>query len=298
MVLRSSLAMNDNPSAEPERSNRVFDYGNDTYLSDTDPTERGFGMDGMMLALADAIDGRDYEADKNEWDDAHELDPSVKAEDLYSDTDEPSDRQAKRMKIFHREQGFDLLRIEDEEIYDAWKSGPEAVDMLRNRERRGILTVYGKPTKRPITEEDLETLYGKYEKLFAAPWHRTGECTECEDKSDGQFAPYTIFKKARWGDNESKETWHFTDPDSFLPIKRAYVKYKKACRGLDKQKQQIKDHEPIIAENKEREKQGKKPIPLNETKVDRFVRELDEGTRIPPRDEESKERAEKQKKGD
>ncbi|KAL8724389.1 MAG: hypothetical protein Q9181_006848 [Wetmoreana brouardii] len=282
------------PSFAPTaRSEHVYDYGyEDDSLSNT-MAERGSALPTEMLGLVFALQCRDHEADSKEWEDAHKSDPSAKAEDIYSDTDELSDSQSEQEKFRKRREGFDQLRFEDQEIYDAWERGPESVERLRSRERRGILTVYGKQPKRAITEEDLEVLYGHYEKLFTAPGHKLGGCEKCEDNSDGIYPDYTIFKKLRYGPI-SDEKWHFPSTDSFVHIRRAYHKYKKVCKGLEKQKRQAKDHDPIIAENRERENQGKKLIPPNETKVERFVRELDEGTRIAPTAEEKKERAEKE----
>ncbi|KAL8704728.1 MAG: hypothetical protein Q9201_002112 [Fulgogasparrea decipioides] len=279
--------------APTARSEHIYDYGSDDDLLSNKMAERGSALPTEVLGLVFALQCRDHEADSEEWENAHKTDPSAGAEDIYSDTDGPSDQQAQDMNFRKRREGFDQLRFEDQEIYDAWERGPESVKRLRNQERRGILNVYGKPPKRTITEEDLEVLYRHYEKLFAAPGHKLGGCEKCDDNSDGRYADHTIFKKPRYGPT-SVEKWHFPSTDPFIHIKRAYRKYKQVCKGLEKQKQQEKDHEPIIAENKEREKQGKKPIPLNETKVERFVRELDEGTRIAPTAEEKKECTEKE----
>ena len=168
---------------------------------------------------------------------------------------------------------------------------------MRSREQRDILAIYGKPPKRPISAEDFQDLYSKYEKLFVNPRHPTGQCTKCEDRTENTWAFCTIFKQERWGEDNSTDTWHFPTKAPLQPIKSADIRYEKVCKGFDKQIEQAKERESTIAENEEREKEGKKPIPLTELRVDRFVRELEEDSGVATTYEAAKrQKAEKERR--
>ncbi|KAL8867393.1 MAG: hypothetical protein Q9174_005694 [Haloplaca sp. 1 TL-2023] len=275
---------------QPERQDEPFRFKSGDRATNVDPFHNWATMDQHMIAHMQSL--RNLKIDKNHWEDVHKVDASAQAEHLYSDSDdEQLDSKAAREKYIREQNSLALLAIEDEAIYDAWKSGSEAVDRLRSREQRGILAVYGKPPKRPITQEDCEALYSKYEQLFNSPGHLTSQCTNCYDWTGGDtWAFCTVFKQERWGEDKSTVTWHFSSKASVQPIKSAYIRYEKACKGLDRQIQQAKDREPIIAENKEREKKGNKPIPLDELRVDRFVRELEEDPDIATTYEAAKQR--------
>ncbi|KAI4195823.1 MAG: hypothetical protein LQ350_006969 [Teloschistes chrysophthalmus] len=268
------------------RTESYFDYGyeqqnleSDLKSADAYRPPAG-GLMGLMEKISDSWSGRDKDADEKEWEDAHQLDPTVDAANLFEDSDEPSSGEAAEAKYRERKEAGGRLLIDDREIYEAWEEGPHAVKVLIDREHHAILTVYGKPAKRTITEDDLAVLYAQYEKHFTEPGHQVGECNACEDKGDGKYASFTVIKKSRLGlGNDHPQPphtlWHFPSNSSFPVIKKAYRKYQKAHVGFAKQK----EHEPLIAaENEKREAQGKKPISLHESRVERIIRELDEGT--------------------
>ncbi|KAL9583034.1 MAG: hypothetical protein Q9212_002938 [Teloschistes hypoglaucus] len=273
--------------AKKPRTDSYYDYGyeeqnlqSDLKNADAYRPPAG-GLMGLMEKISDSWSGRDKDADEKEWEDAHQSDPTVDAANLFDDSDEPLSGEAAEAKYRERKEAGGRLLVDDREIYEAWEEGPHAVKVLIDREHHAILTVYGKPAKRTITEDDLAVLYAQYEKHFTEPGHQVGECNACEDKGDGKYASFTVSKKPRLDpDHEQPDTlWHFPSNSSFPAIKKVYRKYQKACVGLAKQK----EHEPLIAvENSKREAQGKKPISLHESRVERIIRELDEGTRVAP----------------
>ncbi|KAI4105610.1 MAG: hypothetical protein L6R37_002688 [Teloschistes peruensis] len=275
--------------AKKPRTESYFDYGREeqnleSNLKSADAyAPPSGGLMGFMEKISDGWAGRDKDADEKEWEKAHQFDPTVGAENLFEDSDEPSSGEAAETKYRERKKAGGRLLIDDQEIYQAWEEGPYAVQVLIDREHHAILTVYGKPAKRTITEEDLAVLYTQYEKRFTESGHQVGECKDCEDKGDGKYASFSITKKPRLDlDHDHSQPpdtlWHFTSNSSFPAIKKAYRKYQKAHNGFGKQKEKA----PLIAENEKRESQGKKPIPLHETRVERIIRELAEGARVAP----------------
>ncbi|KAI4240912.1 MAG: hypothetical protein LQ352_007537 [Teloschistes flavicans] len=279
-------ASTDTQSSSKPRSATFFDYGfadknleSDLKSADAYRPPPG-NLFGFIGKISDSWAGRAKDADEKEWADAHHNDPTVDAEHLYEDSDEPTSREDAEAKIQERKQAGGRLLIDDREIYEAWEDGEDAVKVLIDREHRAILTVYGKPAKRTITEDDLAILYTQYEKHFTEPGHQVGECKDCEDKADGKYALFSVAKKPRLDlDNHQPDPlWHYPSESPFPDIKKAYGKYKKAYNGFGKQKEK----EPIIAENEKREAQGKKTISLHESRVERIIRELDEGIRVAP----------------
>ncbi|KAL8722485.1 MAG: hypothetical protein Q9225_001049 [Loekoesia sp. 1 TL-2023] len=249
-------------------------------------------------------DSNRREVGRREWEEAQQIEPSAKAEDLYP---EEPDQFAMSYSEWSRRRVDELLKhrearrcglIKDEDIYDAIRAGSTVTEQLRDRERRWILDKEGIPSRRPITIEDLDTLFENYVKLLGAPGHQVPGCTKCETASaQGKLYSYTIVKRTREG-GKSDEQWHYRSKKEANEVERACNKFLRALVGFARQEKNAKEKAPIVAENFEREKAGKKPIPLNETCVEKWVREIEEGTRRAPAAEsdsksESKEEAAK-----
>ncbi|KAL9604517.1 MAG: hypothetical protein Q9219_000482 [cf. Caloplaca sp. 3 TL-2023] len=228
------------------------------------------------------------EAGRTEWEEAQQIDPSAKAEELYP---EAPDRFAMSSSEWSRHRVDELLKhkeasrcglIKDQDIHDAIKAGPDMIEKLRDRERRWILDKEGIPPKRPITTEDLDILYNRYVNLLGAPGHKVPGCDNCKKASvRGQDYFYTINRMTFEG-GRSTEQWHYPDRKDANQVDRACSKFLRALVGFARQEKRAKANVPIVLENIEREKTGKKPIPLNETRVEKWVREIDEGIRVVP----------------
>ncbi|KAL8929891.1 MAG: hypothetical protein Q9208_001035 [Pyrenodesmia sp. 3 TL-2023] len=248
------------------------------------------------------------EAGRKEWEQAHQFDPNAKAEDLYPEAPDiltmprPEYHKRKGEEYFKHRNARRFEIIKDKDYDYAIKAGPEVIEQMRDLERRYILDKEGVPPKRPVTAEDLDTLYANYVRLLSAPAHKFPGCLLCEKAARaGKFYYYTIKLKTRAG-GESDEAWHFHDNTEAKPAERACKKFLKALVGFELQKKKASIQAPIIAENVEREKAGKKPIPLNETRIEKMVREINEGhaaARVPEPDakpETSEEREERRAK--
>lgn len=232
---------------------------------------------------------------REEWEEAQNVEPSAEAEDLWS---ELPDQIALSYSEWSQRRVDELLKhqearrcglIRDEDIYDAYLAGPALVEQLRDRERRSILDREGTPPRRPIRQEDIDTLYEGYVELLGAPGHKVPGCTKCETASaQGQFYSYTTIKRTREG-GKSNEQWHYPNRKEANTAERACDKFLRALVGFARQEKKAKENLPIIAENALREKAGKKPIPLNETRVEKLVREIEEGTRTFPSTEPNPE---------
>ncbi|KAL8684696.1 MAG: hypothetical protein Q9218_008182 [Villophora microphyllina] len=254
-----------------KHSEAYFDYGyepeslkRDLKYAKAYPSTLNAWLDTFL----DAEDGRALDADQKEWEEAHKTDATANAENLYDDdSDEPTDEDDREDKEEERIWALRRLLVDDKEVCRAYAEEPATFQKLIDREHRAILTVYGKPAKRTITVDDLEILYSKYEDFFADPGHRIGGCEQCKDKSDGKYASHCTIKKSRLDDQQPQELWHFPSEELNPGIERSFKKYKQVFNGFGKQKEK----ESIIAENKERETQGKKPIPLNESRLERIT---------------------------
>ncbi|KAL8996171.1 MAG: hypothetical protein Q9188_006623 [Gyalolechia gomerana] len=232
---------------------------------------------------------------RREWDEAQHLDPSTEAKDLWP---EPPDQFAMSHSEWSQRRVDELLKrrearrcglIKDVDIYDAIRAGPEFIEQLCDRERRSILDREGIPPKRPVRLEDIDTLYENYVKLLGAPGHKVPGCIKCEKASaQGKLYSYTTIRRTREG-GKSDEQWHYPSKKEANPAERACDKFLMTLVGFARQEKKAKENLPIIAENTEREKSGKKPIPLNETRVEKWVREIEEGTRAVPSGETDSE---------
>ncbi|KAI4114228.1 MAG: hypothetical protein LQ338_008030 [Usnochroma carphineum] len=243
-------------------------------------------------------DPKRREAGIKEWEQAQQSDPSAKAEDLYPEAPDflamprPEYHDRKIEELFKHRDARRYELIKDEDIYDAIKAGPAVVEQLRDWERRWILDKEGVPPKRPITASDLDTLYSNYVNLLGPPGHKFPGCIRCEKSSAKKlFAYYTHKKKTREG-GESDEAWHFRDNHEAKPVDRARKKFLKALVGFHAQEKKAKEQALIVAKNISRAETGKKPIPLNETRVEKFVREIDEGIRTLPSDDPASDEGE------
>ncbi len=241
------------------------------------------------------------EVGRKEWEQAHQFDPNAKAEDLYPEAPDilamprPEYHKRKAEEYFKHRNARRFAIIKDEDYDYAIKAGPEVVEQMRDLERRYILDKEGVPPKRPITTEDLDVLYANYVRLLGAPAHKFPGCVLCEKAARlGKFYYYTIKLKTRAG-GESDEAWHFRDNHEAKPAERAGKKFLEALVGFESQKKKEAIQAPIIAENKERVKAGKEPIPLNETRMEKIMREIKEGhpdARVPEPDPEPETKAE------
>ncbi|KAI4112492.1 MAG: hypothetical protein LQ345_006366 [Seirophora villosa] len=229
------------------------------------------------------------EAGCREWEQAQQLDLSAKAEELYPEApdflDMPRGEYHRRKvdELFkHRDaRRFEIIKVDD--IYNAIRAGPAVIKQLRDWERRWILDKEGVPPKRPITSEDLDVLYANYVNLLGAPGHKFPGCVKCEKAAPlGKFYYHTIKKMTREG-GESDEAWHFRDNREAKFAEHACKRFLKTLVGFEVQKKKAAENALTVAENTKREEAGKKPIPLNETRVERLSREIEEGTRtLPP----------------
>ncbi|KAI4189655.1 MAG: hypothetical protein L6R41_001315 [Letrouitia leprolyta] len=235
------------------------------------------------------------EEGRKKWEEAQHVDPSAKAEDLWP---EPPDQFVMSYQEWSQRRVDELLRhrearhcgiINDEDIHDAFLAGPAFVEKLRDRERRSILDRDGIPPKRPIRIEDIDTLYENYVKLLGSPGHKVPGCNKCETASaHGRLYSYTIIKMTCEG-GKSDEKWHYPSKKEANKAERACDKFLLTLVGFARQEKKAKENLPIIAENIQREKDGKKPIPLNETRVEKLVREIEEGIRTAPSTENDPE---------
>ncbi|KAL8934948.1 MAG: hypothetical protein Q9216_005652 [Gyalolechia sp. 2 TL-2023] len=233
-------------------------------------------------------DPKRREEGKREWDEAQHVDPSAKAEDLWP---EPPDQFAMPYSEWSRRRVDELLKhrearrcgiIKDVDIYDAILAGPAFIEKLRDRERRSILDKEGIPPKRPIMLDDVDALYENYVKLLGAPGHKVPGCSKCEEASaQGKLYFYTTTKRIREG-GKSDEQWHYANKKEANPAERACAKFLRTLVGFARQEKKAKENLPLIAQNTQREKAGQKPIPLNETRIEKWVREIEEGTRPAP----------------
>ncbi|KAL8712352.1 MAG: hypothetical protein Q9220_003503 [cf. Caloplaca sp. 1 TL-2023] len=179
-------------------------------------------------------------------------------------------------------------RIWDWEIYAAWQEGPEAIEALRERERRGESARKGRKegpkTSNPTTGTDLDNLYTDYAAHFTAPAHPFGECKDCKDPLLSRPEPRSLIKGKTNGElSEESEKWHFPSTEPLERAAHAFIKYQRAFKKYTKQ-QEANDIQILLStENEERKKQGKPPIPPNETILNCWIRELDEGTHIVPK---------------
>ncbi|KAL8934858.1 MAG: hypothetical protein Q9211_005012 [Gyalolechia sp. 1 TL-2023] len=240
-------------------------------------------------------DPKRREDGRREWDEAQHVDPSTKAEALWP---EPPDQFAISYSEWSRRRVDELSKhrearrcglIRDMDICDAILAGPQFVEQLRDRERRSILDKEGIPPKRPIRLEDIDTLYENYVKLLGAPGHKVPGCSKCENaRAQGKLYSYTTIKRTREG-GTLDEQWHYPSRKEANPAERACDKFLRTLVGFARQENKAKGNLPIIAENARREKAGKKPIPLNETRVEKWVREIEEGTRAAPSTETDSE---------
>lgn len=241
---------------------------------------------GEIWYLVDNVKRR--EAGRQAWEKAKQVDPSAKAENLYPEAPDflamPRSEywEGKADELFKHRDARRFELIKDQDILDAIQAGPERVDQLRDLEHRWVLDQEGVPPKRPIITEDLDILYDDYVKLLGAPGHKFPGCRLCENAySYGKFGWQTIKKKTREG-GEHEEAWHFRDNHESKPAERACKKFLRALVGFELQKKKAAIHAPLIAENLAREQAGKKAIPLNESRVDKFIREIEEDARAAP----------------
>ena len=228
------------------------------------------------------------EAGRREWREAQQTDPTARAEELYP---EAPDQFAVSYSEWSRRRIDELLKhrearhcglLKDKDIYDAIRAGPAVIEQLRDRERRYILDREGIPPKRPIVTEDLDILYDSYVKLLGAPGHRVPGCDKCK-KASGQskLYSYTLIKMTREG-GKWDEQWHYPSKKEANGVERACNTFLRVLVGFAKQEKQAIENASTIAQNIERGKVGKDPIPLNETRVEKLVREIEEGTRPSP----------------
>ncbi|KAI4271262.1 MAG: hypothetical protein L6R35_006552 [Caloplaca aegaea] len=233
-------------------------------------------------------DPKRRQAGCQEWEQAQQADLSAKAEDLYPEAPDfltiPRDEYHKRKvdELFKHRDARRFEIIKDVDIYNAIRAGPAVTEQLRDWERRWILDKEGVPPKRRITSEDLDILYANYIKLLGAPGHKFPGCVKCEKAASlGKFYYHTIKKKTREG-GETNEAWHFRDNHEAKPAERACKKFLKTLVGFELQRQKAAENALTAAEVVKRDEAGKKAIPLNETRVERFSREIEEGSRTLP----------------
>ncbi|KAL8945654.1 MAG: hypothetical protein Q9222_007838 [Ikaeria aurantiellina] len=178
-------------------------------------------------------------------------------------------------------------RIWDWEIYAAWQEGPEAITALRERERRGASAKKarkgGSKISNPTTAADLDELHSKYEDHFTAPAHPYGNCKECKDPLLSKPEPRILIKASTTGElSAQSEKWHFPFPTALEAAVHAFLKYKRALKKYTKQQEAKNIQSRLPPLNEKRQKEGKPPIPPHESKLDCWIRELDEGTRTVP----------------
>ncbi|KAL8830464.1 MAG: hypothetical protein Q9170_005717 [Blastenia crenularia] len=250
-------------------------------------------------------DPKRRENGRKEWEEAHQIDLSAKPEGLYP---EPPNQFAVPYSEWSKRRVDALLKhrearrcglIKDQDIHDAIGAGPAVIEQLRDRERRWILDKEGIPPRRLITQEDLDILYQKYVELLTAPGHKVPGCIKCETASaQGKLCAYTIIKKTRGGAT-SDEQWHYPTVKEAIPVEPACNKFLRALVGFARQEKKAEEQAPLVAENIKREQAGKKAIPLDETCVEKWLREIEEGSRPGPPEEsisesETEEEAAKQ----